>query len=135
MIKKSIVYLILLMLVSGCSVKYMALEKEISSAIMPEQIFNTGINIASSDLPDSDKRKLSIKLAKRSLTVFQLYIQYVIDGKKVPNKGEIVGMLKFLSKNIDKFDDSEVAEQFKLLAEKLTFILMASYYDKEIKFD
>lgn len=87
------------------------------------------MDIAASDLSDKDKKKLSVKLVKKTLNVFRLYVEFALTGDKLPAKDEILSMLKFLAANADKFSGDAMKEQAAEIAEKLSLILMSLYLD------
>lgn len=128
MLKKTFVILFIFIL-AGCSAKYGQLNRQISRAVTPGQIMDAGLAIGSADISDEAKRKLSTKLVKKALNVFRLYVEFAISGNKLPEKDEVVAMLKFLSANADSFSDGDIAEQARRIAEKLTLMLMSLYLD------
>lgn len=126
MIKK-IIAAIILLVVSGCSVEYSRLNNQVKKSITPDQIIKTGVDIGFADISDEQKNKLYKKLTKRALNIFRLYIEFVVSGEKLPNKDEVLDMIKFLGNNIDKLNNDKLIEQAKYLIEKLSLVLVDTY--------
>lgn len=124
MVKKATLLLLITFITFGCSFEYTRLSSKVRSAVTPNQIIETSIDIGLSDISDENKNKLYQKLMKQAINVFRLYVEFAVSGEKLPNKDEIKDILKFLAKNIDKLNNKELIEQTKYIIEKLSSILM-----------
>lgn len=131
MIKKALIFAVMLML-AACSTKYAQLNNKIDKAVTPGDIIGVSIDISMADISSEKKKKLSVKLVKKAVNIFKLYIEFAINKGDVPNKDEITDMLKFLADNMESLTDSDIYEQAKIIAEKLTEILLEVYFEKGI---
>ncbi len=118
---------LMIFIIAGCSAQYARLDRQIKKAVTPGQITDAALAIGLADISDDEKKKLSLKLVKRALTVFRLYVEAAVSGDKLPEKDEIIAMLKFLSANTDKFYDKDVADQARKIAERLADMLVSLY--------
>lgn len=109
---------------SGCSSKYASLSGRISLAVSPQDLLSLTYNVQTAGLKDTEKRKLNIKLAKKTLSLSEAYVRLMLGGKKFPEKGEVLDMIKLLSENIENGLDSEFSDRLKEMIGKFSEVLL-----------
>lgn len=114
----------LLIIFVGCASKFVGLDMRISGAMTPKDILGLAADIQSADISAAEKRKLNIKLAKRTLNIAELYIKMAVDGKQVPQKDDILAIIKALSKSLGEIDENELAVQITEIIKNLSMLLL-----------
>lgn len=120
--KISIVFLLIIFV--GCASRFMGLDMRISGAMTPNDIIGLAGDIQRADISAAEKRNLNIKLAKRTLNIAELYIKMTVDGKKMPQKEDILGIIKALSKSLGEIDENELAVQITDIIKNLSMLLL-----------
>lgn len=93
-------------------------------AVSPQDLLSLTYNVQTAGLKDMEKRKLNIKLVKKTLSLSEAYIRLMLDSKKIPEKGEVLDMIKLLSENMENGLDSEFRDKLKEMIGKFSEALL-----------
>lgn len=108
----------------GCVSNYIKLDTRINGVLAPKDIFDVATDIQLADVSDADKRKLNIKLAKRTLKIAELYLKTAVNNKKLSQKEEILDIIKSLSKMLDDGGNEELTQEITKMIKQFTLMLL-----------
>lgn len=116
--------LVFLCISFGCASAYVKLDMKINGTLTPKDIFSIATDIQLADISDTEKRQLNVKLAKRTLKIAEIYLKTAVNDKKLPQKEEIVDMIKSLSKMLDGNDNEKLINEITQMIKQFTIMLL-----------